>query len=280
MEVAPTIKSPWPQTEPARPEAALPGEVKSSAAGLQCLGRLCLCGCRTEVFPSDRGRVRNWVRGHAAIGKKQSAEWVAKRAAGMKRAWADPGKLKAMRHQSPELVEKRIAKLRGRKHSAERVAAMSRRMLGTKRKPETIAKLRALYPNGIMSKLSAASEAKRRKSISEQRKGTHNFGRAARDRLDHCKALHWIVRDSRGVVHEFDNLHAWCRANEWRFLPDACPNSKLKLWQRAVGGFNGQQRTDGKGQSQWQGWTLVSVLERKQRGAPDLLEREYCRTGN
>lgn len=204
-------------------------------------------------------------------GNKQSAEWLANKSAGLKKAWADPNKFKSIRHQSPELVEKRVAKLRGRKQSAEQAAATSRRMTGTKHKPETIAKLSALYPNGIV--LSQASEAKRRKSISEKRKGTHNFGRAARDRLDHFNALHWIVRDNRGVIHEFDNLHSWCRANEWRFLPDDRPNSKLKLWQRAVSGFNGQQRTDGKGQHQWKGWTLVSVLERKQQGAPDLLAR-------
>lgn len=258
--------------------APLPtSELPSTSRGthsLQRVVRLCLCGCGTEILPDERGRARNWVRGHAAIGKKQSPEWVAKKAEGMKKAWADPAKLKTMRHQSPEMVEKRIAKLRGRKHPAERCEAASRRMTGTKLKPETIAKLRALYPNGIVPKLSEASEAKRRKSISEQRKGTHNFGRAARDRLDHFNALHWIVRDNRGVIHEFDNLQSWCRANEWRFLPDDRPSSKLKLWQRAVSGFNGQQRTDRKGQHQWKGWTLVSVLERKQQGAPDLLARD------
>jgi hypothetical protein len=234
---------------------------------------LCSCGCGTEIFPDERGRHRNWVRGHAAIGKKQSVEWVARKVAGLKKAWTDPNKFKSTRHQSPELVEKRIAKLRGRKQSAEQIAAASRRMTGTKLKPETIAKLRVLYPNGL--NLSEASEAKRRKSISDQRKGTHNFGRAARDRLDHFNALHWIVRDNRGVIHEFDNLQSWCRANEWRFQPDDRPKSKLKLWQRAVGGFNNQQRTDKKGQHQWKGWTLVSVLERRQQCAPDLLARHF-----
>ncbi len=233
----------------------------------------CRCGCGTELLPDGQGRFRTWVRNHNQIGKKQSAECVAKRSIGLKKAWAESDKFKALRHHSPEYIERRVAKLRGRKQSAEFKAAASRRMTGTRHKPETIAKLRALHPNGIVPGLSAESEAKRRKSISEQRKGTHNFGRAARDRLDHCKALHWIIRCPNGIIYEFDNLQSWCRANEWRFMPDANPQSKLPLWRRAVGGFNNQQRCDDKASHHWRGWTLVSVLERKEQGAPDLMNR-------
>jgi hypothetical protein len=235
--------------------------------------RLCLCGCGVKLFPDERGRPRNWVRGHSCLGKKQPQHVIEKRAAGLRKAWTDPNKFKTMRKHSPELTAKRSAALRGIKRSVEFRAAASKRMTGTKHAPETITKLRVLYAGGILRKLSAESEAKRRKAISEQRKGCHNYGRAARDRKDHFNALHWIIRDPKGVTHEFDNLQSWCRANEWRFLPDAWPESKLPLWRRAVGGFNNQQRTDRKGQHHWRGWVLVSVLEQEEEGMPDMLAR-------
>ena len=243
---------------------------------------LCKCGCGAELAPDKRGRALVWARGHSHRGKKHSPEWSARQSSGLKSAWSDESKFKTMRHQSPELVARRLAKFGGvmPPMTPERRAKISAALTGRKLSSEH----RAASSKGWFSKgqvgaperlreLSAESEAKRRKSISEQRVGCHNYGRAARDRLDHFNALHWIVRDNRGVIHEFDNLQSWARANEHRFLPDDRSESKLPLWLRAVGGFNDMQRTDGKGSHQWKGWTLVSVLERKVTGAPDLMSR-------
>ena len=229
--------------------------------------RLCLCGCGTELQPDDRGRPRNWVRGHGHKGKKHSPEWCEKQAEGLKRAWADPLKMVTIRKHSPELIEKRIRHLRGRKHSAEQNAAASRRMTGRKLKPETIAKLRAMYPNGIVPLLSPESEERRAHSISVQRTGTHGYGRSARDNPQHFNALHWVVRDPVGRIYEFENSQAWARKNETLFMPDDHPDSKLPLWRRFVSGLNGMQRTDKKGQHSWRGWVLVSVIEREVIGA-------------
>ncbi len=205
---------------------------------------------------------------------KHSAEWIANKSKGIKAAWQDGEKFKTMRKQSPELIEKRIAPLRGRKVSVETALAISKALTGRIISEEHRAKSAKGWLH-VSREISPESESKRRQSISAQRKGCHNYGRAARDRLDHFNALHWIVRDPRGIIHEFDNLQSWCRANEWRFMPDDRPESKLKLWQRAVSGFNNQQRTDKKGSHQWKGWTLVSVLEREEMGAPDLLGRQF-----
>jgi hypothetical protein len=104
-------------------------------------------------------------------------------------------------------------------------------------------------------------------------KGKHGFGRAARDNPNHHCALHWIIRDNRGVIHECDNLRAWCRSNEWRFLPDMRPWSKMPLHARASHGVSRLGQANGKVCS-WHGWTLVSVVERQEQGAPDLMDRE------
>jgi len=104
-------------------------------------------------------------------------------------------------------------------------------------------------------------------------KGKHGFGRNARDNPSHQGSLHWIIRDNRGVIHKCDNLHSWCRHNEWRFLPDMRPQSKTPLPQRASDGISKMGRSSGKVCS-WHGWTLVSVVERQEQGAPDLMDRE------
>jgi len=104
-------------------------------------------------------------------------------------------------------------------------------------------------------------------------KGGHGVGRGARDNLNHHEAKHWIIRDNRGVIHECDNLQSWCRANEWRFLPDSRPESRSPIWRRALIGMSSLGCTSGRSCS-WNGWTLVSVVERQEQGAPDLMDRE------
>ena len=110
--------------------------------------------------------------------------------------------------------------------------------------------------------LTAEAEARRVAAISAQRRGTHGYGRSARDNRDHFMAKRWVIQSPAGERHQFDNLQMWCRANEELFRPDARPESRLPLWRRAVSGFNDFIRKDGRALSSWNGWTLVSS-ERK-----------------
>ncbi len=233
----------------------------------------CLCGCGQVVTPDARGRARRYIHGHVGRGKKHSVEWVAKQIAGVRRAWADPKKMVAVRHQSRELIEKRAAKLRGRKLSAETCAKISAANTGRKMTLEHRLKSSGTWLRGFPS-LSDAAKEKCRHSQRLARIGCHNYGRAARDRLDHFNAKHWVVRDPVGRIYEFDNAQSWARKNENLFLPDEYPDSRLPLWARFFHGLNDMQRTDRKGIHSWRGWTLVSVTERETLGAPDLLARE------
>lgn len=232
----------------------------------------CGCGCGGLAKAGNR-----FIKGHNQRGKSHDASWLANQSAGMKKAWLSPDTFKTNRSQPPELIARRSAKQKAimaarseqqrTEQNAKISAALSGRKLSEERRHEAVKTL-LRYPD-----LSEDAKRRRNETISKSLIGTHGFGRGAKDRLDHWKALHWVVRDSRGVIHEFDNLQAWCRKNEHRFLPDTFQNAKLPLWKRAVGGFNDMQRTDKKGTHQWKGWTLVSVKERETIGAPDLLDR-------
>lgn len=156
-----------------------------------------------------------------------------------------------MRNQSSELVEKRVAGNRGRKLPKEHKVAISNGLRGRKLSKEHRSKCK-------IPVLTGEAEKKRRKAISEQRKGTQGYGRGSRDRLDHFNALHWVVEYITGERYEFDNLQSWARAHEHLFLPDDRPKSKLPLWQRFVSGMNGIRQ---KHQYVWKGWRLISVKE-------------------
>jgi hypothetical protein len=106
-------------------------------------------------------------------------------------------------------------------------------------------------------RLTDEQEARRRKSVSIQRKGTHGYGKTAINNPKHFKAKIWRIRSPFGKHYEFSNLQAWARENESLFMPDQRPESRLPLWRRAVGGFNDMDRRDNKGQHHWRGWTLV-----------------------
>ena len=237
---------------------------------------------KTTKAAPKRGVVLQSVVGHLG---SHTPERLSKMSIGMKKAWLVSPKLAQMRKQTPEFIEKRVSKLRGRKRSAEACEKTASKLRGRKLSPEHRAKLmgRKLsaehytksskgFLHGFNS-LSPAAQEKARKAISKAMTGTHGFGRGARDNPKHHHARHWLVRDPSGVVFEFDNLASWCRANEWRFL-DEHPEARLPLWKRAVLGFNGLQRTDGKAGHHWRGWTLVGNFELEQDGsASDTLER-------
>jgi hypothetical protein len=100
-------------------------------------------------------------------------------------------------------------------------------------------------------------ENKRRMGISKQRKGTHGYGRAARDNPEHSSAKYWVILSPDGVEYEFNNLESWCRNNEHLF-EDRRPYSKLPLWRGAQLGINGLMRTDGKEALSWYDWRVVT----------------------
>ena len=255
-------------------------EGKGKLAGKLRVSKPCACGCGEMTTPG-----RTYILNHNMRGKQHDAAWVENQVSGLKRAWKDASKFVSVRNPSRELIEKRISPLRGTKRPEEVGSKISAALKGRKLSPEhravAVANLRQSgsgFKPGQRPALSPEAEERRLKNAAEalraRMSGSHGFGRAARDRKDHCKAMHWIVRAPNGVIYEFDNLQSWARANVSLLLPDMAPASKLPLWYRFVLGMNNLQRTDGKGGHSWRGWTLVSVMERREQGAPDLINRK------
>lgn len=221
----------------------------------------CACGCCGIISPGKK-----YIHGHNQKGKKQSLEWVAKKAVGIKAAWANPSQMLGNRNRSTASRERTASKLRGRKYSKEHRAHISASLKGRQLSPEHRQKsLKGLLR---ITELPPDAEARRRHSLSIAKTGTHGYGRGARDNPKHCKALHWVVRDPAGQVWEFDNASSWARAHQHLFEPDDRPESRLPLWQRFVNGLNNMIRRDKKGAHSWRGWVRVSSTE-----IGDLLER-------
>jgi len=151
--------------------------------------------------------------------------------------------------------------MKGRPANPRAIAAMVRANKGKQLSPKQRAAISARF------KGKAAHP-----NIAAAHKGKHGFGRGARDNPNHHRSKHWVIRDNRGVIHEFDNLESWCRANEWRFQPNTRPDISRPLWRQASMGIVKLNASRGKSQS-YHGWTLVSVVERQEQGAPDLLGR-------
>ena len=105
------------------------------------VSRLCACGCGTPLGPDSKGRIPTWCRGHSHRGKKHSDEWKRKQSLGVKASWEDPTKQVANRHPSAEVIERRIAPLRGRKLAPEQVEQIRQRMIGAKVSAEVRAKI-------------------------------------------------------------------------------------------------------------------------------------------
>ena len=255
----------------------------SPAPLLGCSPTLCACGCGQPVTPDDRGRSRLYLRNHHFKGKTQSPKWVAKKVAGMKRAWADPSKLQTMRHQSPELVEKRAAAMRGRKLTPERVAEIKSDLKNawkagkfsglTGASAEQMAKIIKMRD---MPKLCAENsvrltakmkEWKESGRLDEIRRKAGN----AKGMPDHIAAKHWTIRDPNGLTHEFSNLGEWARRHEHLF-EDCAPASKLPHWLRISGGIGDLLNAKGRSCS-YRGWVAVSKTELEE-GAPDPLARD------
>jgi hypothetical protein len=83
-------------------------------------------------------------------------------------------------------------------------------------------------------------------------RGTNGFGRQARGRADHGRALVWTVESPDGETWTVANLTEWCRQNEDIF--PAWPGAKMPTWKRAADGLALAFR---RGYS-WHGWSIVS----------------------
>ena len=86
-------------------------------------------------------------------------------------------------------------------------------------------------------------------------RGTNGFGRQARGREDHGRALVWTIKSPSGETWTFPNLVEWCRKNEDVF--PKCHGAKMPTWKRASDGLRVAFR---RGVS-WYDWTVVSCEE-------------------
>lgn len=86
----------------------------------------------------------------------------------------------------------------------------------------------------------------------EVTRGTHGFGRQARGREDHGRALVWTIQDPDGETWTMANLTEWCRQNEDMF--PVYPGAKTPTWKRATDGL----RTAFRRQETWYGWSVIS----------------------
>lgn len=92
-------------------------------------------------------------------------------------------------------------------------------------------------------------------------RGTHQFGKVQRGRLDHANCKEWCVLSPAGIQYQFSNLLEWCRQNESLFV-DHSPGARNPLWKRAAAGIAQQGQKRGKLCS-WGGWVLQNVWERR-----------------
>lgn len=93
-------------------------------------------------------------------------------------------------------------------------------------------------------------------------RGSHQFGRSQRGRLDHSACKEWCVLSPTGVQYRFSNLLEWCRQNESLFTEPTSKTQKSPLWKRAASGITNQNSRRGKLQS-WNGWVLLNVWEKR-----------------
>lgn len=162
------------------------------------------------------------------------------------------------RKHSEEAKDKISESLKGRPVSKSTRKKIADKARGRKHSKATKQKLSALYPNGFVNRLTEEQSRRRIHSISEQRKGTHGYGRSKRDAENHAKAKNWSLMSPDGKTYTFNNLQSWCRKHEHLFFPDKNPASKLPLWRRAVSGFNDQIRKTRPSKS-WYGWQLMDT---------------------
>jgi hypothetical protein len=255
----------------------------------------CKCGCG-KMAELDRLYAKGcYDPGAAHRGKKHGDEWKAKQSEGVKRAYGE-GKMQHAINQTPEFIEKRIRKLRGRKRPEDACiatgigvrkawaegkyhteAVINNRKVNLSRVGGTREQMDAIRGKRDMEKLKADNSERLKNQMEEWKESgqlddiRRKAGNAA-GMLDHLAAKVWIIRDPYGNPHKFSNLAEWARQNEHRFVDDR-PESRAPFWKRIAGGITDLLKKDGRSCS-YRGWTAVSKLE-LDAGGMDLLGRDY-----
>lgn len=110
------------------------------------------------------------------------------------------------------------------------------------------------YREGRLHKHDRAALEKMWKKSNAITRGTNGFGRQARGRSDHGRALVWTIQAPNGDTWTAANLIEWCRQNEDMFpqyLGATTPTAK-----RAADGLMLAYRR----QLTWYGWSIISCM--------------------
>lgn len=200
------------------------------------------------------------------------------------------------RKQDPELIEKRIRPLRGRKTGKPRPesvrqavsAGVKRAWAEGKHNTEKAIKSRANRKGASAERMREVWQmvdhdklrTNNSKMLTAQNAAWKESGELdairrkcglARGMPDHLAAKLWHIRSPEGIVFVVSNMAEWARQNQHRF-EDERPGAKTPFWVRIAGGFSDILKSNGKSCS-YKGWVAVSKTE-LDRGAPDLLGRD------
>jgi hypothetical protein len=255
----------------------------------------CKCGCG-KLAGLDRLYAQGCYNpGAGNRGKRHDAKWRMKQSEGVRRAYAQ-GKMQHAINQTPDFIEKRICKLRGRKRSEAAIKATSKavkrawaqgkyhtqavinnRKVNLSRVGATPERMDVIREMRNMEKLRPIfSDAMKKQTEKWKKSGAlEEIRRKAGNAVgmpDHLAAKAWIIRDPYGNTFQFSNLMEWARQNQHRFHDDR-PESRAPFWKRIAGGISDLLNKKGRSCS-YRGWTAVSKLELA-AGGRDLLGRDY-----
>lgn len=108
------------------------------------------------------------------------------------------------------------------------------------------------YREGRLHRQDRATLQRMWKKSNEVTRGTNGFGRQARGRADHGRALVWTIQAPDGETWTAANLLEWCRQNEDMF--PKYPGAKMPTAKRAADGLMTAYRR----QLTWYGWSIIS----------------------
>lgn len=112
------------------------------------------------------------------------------------------------------------------------------------------------YREGRLHKQDRATLQKMWQKSNEVTRGSHGFGRQARGREDHGRALVWTIQSPDGKTWTAANLLEWCRQHEDMF--PQYPGAKMPAAKRAADGLMTAYRRN----LTWYGWSIISCEPR------------------
>lgn len=92
--------------------------------------------------------------------------------------------------------------------------------------------------------------------------GSNGFGRQARGRSDHGRALIWTIQSPDGEQWTIANLRDWCRKNEEMF--PVYDGAITPTWKRAADGLMTAHRRN----ETWYGWSIISCQPNSKASQP------------